>query len=655
MIHPSMNQLPHVLLKPPLASPRTRSYQSSIDDYLDLLKAVWDIERGLVGSRGLALPHEIIAEYWELDEAERAARTSTQAAQFYESIAGRDGTAPLGLAAWAWHSPLSRHHRDPDLLRFFQNGLRFFTDSIRRDGTMATYGLNGLVWAHGWDIEGLIYGLFFCGDALDEKVRERALQRLRLSAQRFLHIETKASHGNQLAVYCLGLWLYGQLLEMPEAVEKSDALFSGLLPEVLDASGQVIEQYGPCLHYSFTCFFYAWLNLFLRGETMPDHAEAMERTAQALHWFRHRHTETLYPLAGPSSRMHHERPYQKVADLLGGCEQMSTRQPMFGAWAQKLWDGAKAQWQADRQHPDVVGHGASPLLWAILAHSGQREPSTHDREEWDAPFEKYYERITLLGRSPLKYGLVKRRYQTHYNFRDFLPFSGLQTWAYEDEPPIVHPTIFAPSTTIARGLDTARQGVSHNWAQLGAGAMAADGYFRESAAPGAPGSLLARYDRLWRVVVFTDVSTLLLEWGDHGPRRTCWTLNRIEPAEAHIGEGVVSFAGRRGRIYSTIPVPGEREVRGPLFPTRKNVEPNVTVRVLEYDCGASWAAFAFSDESFRFESGWGEDSSLASDFRFSDSAGSYRLQLSASFAHVPDHALGYDPFLLLKETVIESS
>jgi hypothetical protein len=648
-----MNQLQKVLLKSPCDTPRTRSYQSYIDDYLDSLKRDWDIERGLIASRGLALPHETVAEYWELDEQERTARTSAQAAQFYESIAGRDGTAPLGVAAWAWHSPLSRHHHDPELLRFFQNGLRFFTDSIRRDGAMATYGLNGLVWAHGWDIEGLIYGLVWCGEALDGAVRERALQRLHLCAQRFLHIETKASHGNQLAVYCLGLWLYGQLLEMPEAVEKSDALLQDLLPEVLDDSGQVIEQYGPCMHYSFTCFFYAWLNLFLRGETMPGHEDAQERVEKSLHWFRHRHTESLYPLAGPSSRMYYERPYQMVADLLGGCEQMSTRQPMLGEWAQKLWDGARDELKAGPKNHNILGHGASPLLWAILAHPGPRKPSTLDREEWNAPFEKYYERITLLGRSPLKYGLVKRRYQTHFNLRDFLPFSGIQSWAYENEPPIVHPTIYAPSTTIARGLDTARQGVSHNWAQLGAGAMAADGYFFAASAPGEASKLLARYDRLWRIAVFTDVSTLLLEWGDHGPRQTFWTLNRIEPAQAQIGEGVVSFVGRRGRLYSSVPAaPREREVPGPMFSPGKNGEAT-TARVLEYDCGDGLAAFALSDESFRFESRWDGDSILAYDLHFSDNGGRYRLHLSDTFASLSKNVLGYDPFRLLQETVVE--
>jgi hypothetical protein len=148
---------------------------------------------------------------------------------------------------------------------------------------------------------------------------------------------------------------------------------------------------------------------------------------------------------------------------------------------------------------------------------------------------------------------VRRAYQTHFNITDFMPFSGVQTWAWGGEPPIIHPTPLYPSTTQAYGLDTARQGVSHNWGLYGAGAMAADGVRVLPRNEREIALLLARYDWLWRLAFFTGCSTVVLEFGRGGPRRALWTLNRVEPAEPQIAPGVVSFAGRRGRLYSSPP------------------------------------------------------------------------------------------------------
>jgi hypothetical protein len=262
------------------------------------------------------------------------------------------------------------------------------------------------------------------------------------------------------------------------------------------------------------------------------------------------------------------------------------------------------------------GHGASPLMWALLACPGPLEPTPKQEADWNRAFESYYERIQLLGRSPLKYLLVKRRYQTSLNVRDFLPFSGIQTWAWGEEPPIIHPTRLAPSTTQAWGLDTARQGVSYSWGLFGAGAMVPDFKFRLAEMPGAPSYALSRYDQLWRLTLFTEVSTVILEWGHHGPRRTFWTLNRLAPAAPRIEKGVVHFAGRRARLYSTVPRPQVHE--------REDPDSSGALRVLEYACGESAAAFAFSDESFAFGPGIPPDGRA---LVFTDSSGHYEVTL----------------------------
>jgi hypothetical protein len=259
-------------------------------------------------------------------------------------------------------------------------------------------------------------------------------------------------------------------------------------------------------------------------------------------------------------------------------------------------------------------HGGSVLMWAILmtqedAVVARAKPATI------RSFTRYYERTKLAGRSPLKYALVHRRYQTHFNVRDFLPFSGIQTWALDDEPPIVHPTRQFPSTTQAWGLDTARQGVSHNWGLYGAGLMAADACFSEAKNENELSFIIARYDWLWRLVFFTDLSTVVLEFGQGGSRRTLWTLNRIESAEPAVGDGLVRFKDRRACLHATVA-------------TRPAVIASQGVRQLAFDCGSGLAAFAFSDDSFRFEGG---EPLTERKFRFADATGRYEVTLHEGF------------------------
>lgn len=644
-----MRTLQSILLHAIPDNGRTRRYMAEIDRYLSGLKQEWDLEYGLprraepecLTSSNLAVENESVRSYSALTSEQRSRIGDPRRAAYVKAL-GRSGTAPLALSAFAWHCPLSRFHHDPELLQYFENGLKYFTDCIHDEGIFGATGLNGLDWAHGWDVEGLIYGLVFTEEALNSEVSQRARQRLRLCAERFLQLDVVGTHGNQLAVYSLGLWLYGQLFEMPEAIVKADASWLNLMPKILDDSGQVIEQYGPCMHYSYTGFFYAWLNIHVRGDE-----KALERVEKCLLWFRDRHTASLYPMAGPSSRLHYELPNQCPEDLMAGCEQISQRNPMLQEWADQLWETSSCCAQGhDHVRRRVMNHGASPLMWAMLACSGTYQASDDQRTVWRQSSANYYELINLLGRSPLKYALIRERYQTHFNFCDWLPFSGVQTWAFGDEPPIIHPTLWSPSTTLTWGLDTARCGVSHNWGQYGAGVMAADGRFRPRQCDDELTFLVARYDRLWRVAVFTEYSTVVVEWGDYESRQTRWTLNRLAPAEAQIEDGVVSFVGRRGRIHSNIAKPRMRVVTEPAPKQGCRQEPYET-QILEYECGSSFAQFALSDESFRFDTDHLADKGI---LEFSDAAGSYRLHLSSNFFVSTPGNIGFDVCHLAHES-----
>lgn len=564
--------LSRVLLKDIVDCSSTRNYQQVLDKWVDATRGKWDAHTG-------AYKSEVHG-------------------------GGRAITAPLSQIAFCYYSPLSRHQGDTELLNIFKTGLCSLANSIREDGIMGCYGLNGTCWAHGWDIEGLIFGMHFCKDSLDSQTMESLQTAFTRSARRHANLERTpeiiGSYGNQRVVWTLGLHLYGQILADETLITLSDQFFYEALDKVLDPSGQVIEQQGPCLNYSSVAFFYAWLNLVIRGDTNED-----DRILRCLRWFRDRHTNSFQPMAGPSARNFKEGLSDTIGDLLPAAEHVAYMEPSARTWVLDAMDCLVKGGTAQR----VTGHGGSALMWAILLTSDSQKTSKEPAESWDAPSIICYDRTHLLKRFPMKYVLARQRYQTHFSFHDYLPFSGIQTWALDDEPPIIHPTPLAPSTTQAYGLDTARQGASHNWGGFGAGAVGIDGYLRSVEKPEELPLLLARYDWFWRLVVFTELSTVVFEFGDGGSRVAFWTLNRLAPTQPTIRPGVVTFADRAACLHTTLREEPE------LITLTDNHKWATGVQQLKYDCGDSMTAFALSDASFSF----------GKDFHFSDATGHYRV------------------------------
>lgn len=643
-------QLPSVplvelLRKPLVDNARSRLYQEGLDRAVDTFKERWDFARGMLDARGIELPHEKRDDYWSLTDSERQKITSPEAEKVYRHNCGRHATAPLGLAAFCQYSPLSRHHGSPDLRRVFEAGLRTHVETMGQPERGDPVRCKNDGWSFGWDVEPLVYGMVFCRETMDPALYELAGERLSaaatriaLAAQDFTEV---GSHGNQRCVHTLGLELLGQLLDVPAARRRAEEFWRDAMPRVLDESGQVMEQHGPCMHYSYTAFFYAWLNLAVRGDLSQ-----MERVVRCLDWFRARHTESFYPIAGPSTRWYEETMSRAAADLWAAAEQVAHLDGSLREWV----DRGVARARQTRGPLAVIGngaairsgcgHGGAPTMWALLMVQDETSVAGH-RRPWPRPFTRYYETMLLTRRSALKYALIRREYQTHFNFTDFMPFSGVQTWALGEEAPVVHPTPLVPSTTQAYGLDTARQGVSHNWGLFGCGAMAADGYLIAPEEAGRLAFVVARYDWLWRLVFFTDRSTVILEFGNGGPRRTLWTLNRVEPAEPEIRANVVSFAGRRACLHSSV------ETLPKLVSSPEHDPWAAGVRQLEYDCGAGPAAFAFSNDSFRFQSA---PPPPGLKLCFSDDAGRYEVTLDERFLAPNPGNLRMDPYRLAHGT-----
>ncbi len=615
-----MSTLTQVLLRPIPDTPRTRRYQQVLDQRLDALRQQWDPQRGLSNGRGVSLPHEQHPDFWDWPAARQAELITPAVKAVYDRNLGRFGTADLAVAAFCFRSPLSRHHGDQELVRYFAAGVRQHLGQTRADGLPGFAGFNGEGWAHGWDVEGLIYGCVFLADHLDADTLALARAGFTRAAARFDQLETTpqviGSIGNQRLVYALGLYLYSQYLNEPTYGAHSERLLADALPKVLDASGQIIEQYGPCMHYSHTAFIYAWLNLMVRDQRTQD-----QRVANCLEWFCRRYTRSGYPFAGPSTRQWAEEVKEALVDLLPAAEQLAS---LNTAWRDRLDALALRLLPADAPRDGVMagfrdhGHGSSIAMWAMLATPAEMPRQASSPAP--TPGIYAYQSSEILKRAPFRYWHIHQpHYQTQFTSCDFLPFSGIQTWAWQDEPPLIHPTPLAPSSTQGDRLDTARQGVSHNWGMYGAGAMGIDSYEHKVDADNHAHLLVARYDWLWRVLVLTDRATVMLEFGANGPRRTLWTLNRVEPAEPTLSPQVVRFAGRAGCLHcsdsalpTVLPHPDQDDEWG-----RGVVQ-------LRYDCAGGMQAFALSDERLKFLTA---PSSTPPQLRFHDGAHAFALHL----------------------------
>lgn len=642
-----------------------RQLQATLDLQIDLLAQRWDLRRGLLDTaRFDTLPHETHPCYWELTPQQQSALGTPEIHKVYHSNSGRFGVNPLGLAAFCYAHPFSRHRGRAELLRYFQAGLGHFTRSVRADGLLGAFGLNGHIWAHGWDVEGLIYGMRFLGDALDRELMGEARSAFSRAADYVARLSERTSGigsvGNQRMVYALALWNYGQLLDRADLRQLSDKAVAEVLHLVLDDSGQVIEQHGPCMHYSFTGFFYAWLHVALRR----DESEA-GRIVEVLRWFRNRCTRSLRPMAGPSSRMYYETmPAAVIADILPAAVQVSPIDSSLQSWVMLAIEEARRHVDASVTNPQTLGtlgHGASPLMWAQLMSIPEVQfKHASSKNDVAGPMGvRLYNRTNMHGRSPLQTLHVQRRYQTQFTIRDMLPFAGIQTWAWGDEPPVLHPTPAHPSTTTGWGIDTARQGASHNWGLYGAGAMGVDCYLHwhegsgEKVLPdGADPQvcwLVARYDWLWRVVVFTPRSTVIVEFGQGGERKTTWTLDRVDATDVQIGVPCVRFAGREACLYSTLP-------REPKLLTHPGEKPSARdVRQLEYACGKTPVAFALSNTQFGFDSSLDATPGVL-DFHEADHDAPtpirYRLMLDPRLFQTTPGNFGVDVFHLVRGTSV---
>ncbi len=136
-------------------------------------------------------------------------------------------------------------------------------------------------------------------------------------------------------------------------------------------------------------------------------------------------------------------------------------------------------------------------------------------------------------------------------------------------------------------------------------------------------------------MIFTPVSTVWFEFGNGGPRRTCFTLNRLAPAEPAIAAGKVTFAGRQACLHTTLSQLPE------LIACTEQHEQAEGIRQLVWECPADPVGFALSNGSCRFTGDW----------QFADDSGTYLLHLHPDWLAAPNPGnFSIDTFWLAKKT-----
>jgi hypothetical protein len=648
-----MKRLHNIMCRPLVDTPRTRRYQGFIDDAVEKALKEFDTERGLMHTKGVDLPDERIAGYVDMPLAERKAVTSDEAARALHRASTRNTAGVLGAMAFCHRSPLSRYHDDPRILENVVRGLRAFHKRFRAGGQWI-FGLtpdhSPEDWGAGWTVEGLIYSYVWLYDKLDPAFPAELLDMFRRAAVYYATVTPGHAVSNQQAVWCMAMALYGQLLNEPKYLDAAARQWQ-VCQHVFARDGQVIEQGGPDANYSRTAFIYAYLYLLFAENRAHD-----GQIKDAVKWFRRMHTNSMHPFEGMSARQYHFLTHAMV-DVIPACERFAAEEPVFAHFA----DEFIAQEIRDQKHVSGLGHGASPLAWAILAcQELPPAPASAAAAGKSRPFDRMY------WKWDIQYALIHRKYQTAVTLRGRMPLAGLQTWAWGDEPPILHPTLDVGSTTQAWGIDTAEFSVGRNRAGRGAGSKSEEvlyvpgnwdelglrypptgvdggvaedpctrymrhtqthhhpGGLRQMMKPGDPAQIVTRWGKLWVQYIFTPTSTVVIQNGDVGPRMTRWAFNRVCVPQATLGSGCITFEGREGRIH---------HFSGAAWLALREGVP-----CAEFDFGPKeLGAFAFSDGSFRFI----EYDVVAQTLKFADADGTYVADFSK--------AVGADGYLIWHE------
>lgn len=451
----------------------------------------------------------------------------------------RGGSALIGRKAFLFRTPGTPLYLDPRVLDDVLDGMKKFRDSQHRRGDFVW----GDAWSrwlphheHTWRTEPLLWARLWLDDFLRPADKRWIDGMLRRAATWLFHFELESPNDtvqycNRGPVWLTGMTLCGLYFEDRRFLDKVEQYAPAVMRGVINDRGEVLENYlhytggGPDTgSYSYTAWIYAMMYRLLSGRSDFD-----DRMIGALRWLAHFTTRRGYPVA-PGASVRSPAVSVLVEDMLGGYEFYAPREPVFHDIAGRLIGAGR---------PHAQGHCVHPCIWAMLCHTPHVSGSRR-RPAWHAAHEGHYDHQSC------SYSLFTRRYQTAATWRSLFPLKGIQSFAWGDEPPIIHPAAEAASSTLVWGVDTAADNIdagANGWELFRRTAGAGDGY-----EPANPATVITtRRGRLWECYVFTRDTVVYAAGGQRGRIASRWVLNDQDPAQPRIDRRrrQVSFAGRR--------------------------------------------------------------------------------------------------------------
>jgi hypothetical protein len=508
----------------------------------------------------------------------------------------RSQTNIIGRLAFAWHTEGLDFYQDEEVGDMLRLAFLAVADHITPEGQFVWPNDKDMYWAgsheHAWRLEPLLMGFIWADAVFSDDERDHVAAALHRASE-WLVANPCIEHNNRGIVWCAIVMLCGLYYEDPVMQDVAASEIETILRGVILDDGEIgehTEQYaggGPCTNYTYTGLGYVYLYRLFSGDARFD-----DLLMQGARWLSMYNSKSGYPLvAGASVRV--AKPNPALVDALPFWEWASLSDPFFAQIAELHLK------KIISTQSGIGTHIISPIIWAMLARGDKIGPTP----EWYTAWTNVYERPNV------HYALVGRRYQTGITFRARLgPYRdipeegvhlrGMQTFAYENEVPILFHGRNIVSTTRVGHIDTCLENalavVRHKQGELDI--------------------ICEQREGLKTLYVFTPISVVVIHKSDGENIRSFWSL--FEAHSENIAQDrngrVVAFSGRVGRVYY---LAGRAE----LYAHEEGEEKRWMLDVI---ADASMTAVAFSDASFTF-------GDFKSDlFAFSDASGVYEIPVS---------------------------
>lgn len=511
----------------------------------------------------------------------------------------RSQTNIIGRLAFAWHTEGVSFYQDETVGDLLRQAFMAVADHVTPEGQFIWPNDKDMYWAgsheHAWRLEPLLVGFIWADGVFSDTERDYVETALRRAAN-WLVANPCVQHNNRGVVWCAIVALCGLYYDDGKMQEAVRPYVDDILRGVILSDGEIgehTEQYaggGPCTNYTYTGLGYVYLYRLFSGDDRFD-----DLLMQGARWLSLYNSKSGYPLvAGASVRV--AKPNPALVDALPFFEWASQKDAFF-AQIVDLHLNKIVSTQSG-----MGSHIVSPIIWAMLA----RGVDAGSTPEWYTTWTNMYERPNV------QYALMGRRYQTGMTFRARLgPYRdipdegvhlrGMQTFAYENEVPILFHGGNIVSTTRVGETDTCIENVTE------VVSFTQDGL-----------DMVCEHRKdLKTLYIFTPVSVVVIHRTLGEKIRSFWSLFESQSENIALDRNgrVVAFSGRVGRVYYWA---GNAE----LYAHEEGDEKRWMLDVISE---LPQGAFAFSDASFSFEM-------LTSDMiLFSDASGGYEINISALF------------------------